>query len=445
MLVYKAHQPNVFTAIKFRKIFSRAIYDDMLNDLMKSNQTLKTLNEQVQHRERNQHRPFQHKRHLKTLNTSREHAKFLHNVLITGDKCWKCPCKTEHSVCLQLSTKLIFDDEADFTRFHLLLPSKSKGSSSYPLDLWHEVEVQVLNCTDQTMKAIAASEKTEDETSCNPTPKVGTSSDTPTMCVESPNNRTLGHHTQPITDICSTLANMDPIHTQTLDACIGYLTLEPTASTQYNMRLLETLNHGLEFHSLQEILTGPTFLSPSHQTLGPLCRRDRLYLAVTIASSVLRLYGSWLDQEWETKDILLARRKQETTAEIERPYISWQVNHLNSVCRHIESACDNENLHPMQTDVLYPLGLTLIELSFGKYIPSLHDPSGRFQDVQHLLQRVYFESGSSYGDVVKECLFWSDWKRKHFEDPEFQEFTLKAVLNPLLQDFEFFTGQRGFR
>lgn len=261
------------------------------------------------------------------------------------------------------------------------------------------------------------------------------------MCVESTNNRTIGHHTQPIADVCSTLANVEKVHSQTLDACIGYLTLEPNASTHYNMRLLQTLDYDLEFHSLQDILTGAAFLSPSHQTFDPLCRRDRLYLAATLASSILQLHGSWLKQEWEPKDILLARRNQKTTTEIERPYISWQVNSLNGVHRHIESLHNNGILDPMQTDVLYPLGLTLIELSFGKYIPSLHDPSSRFQDAARLLQRVYWESGSRYGDVVKECLFWSSGKGgNHFEDPKFEEFTFEAVVYPLLRDLDYFEG-----
>ncbi|KAL3438885.1 hypothetical protein BDV09DRAFT_79776 [Aspergillus tetrazonus] len=57
-----------------------------------------------------------------------------------------------------------------------------------------------------------------------------------------------------------------------------------------------------------------------------------------------------------------------------------------------------------------------------------------------VLQNVYCESGSTYGDVVKECLYWSRNKGERFEDPQFDQSVFDMVVSPLLRDFDYFEG-----
>jgi hypothetical protein len=98
--------------------------------------------------------------------------------------------------------------------------------------------------------------------------------------------------------------------------------------------------------------------------------------------------------------------------------------------------------------ILFPLALALIELSLGRAICSLARPGdegpseedSQFNTAARLLREVYCESGSSYGDVVKECLYWSKSQGDGFEDPHFDESVFDTVVSPLLKDFDYFDG-----
>ncbi|KAJ6096823.1 hypothetical protein N7486_007569 [Penicillium sp. IBT 16267x] len=79
-------------ALKFRKIFSTAIYDDLLDKIDKTNQMLKTLSEQSQHRV--QSGPdSRRRRNLQRHRDQRTHAKALYKIMVQERQCWNCACQ----------------------------------------------------------------------------------------------------------------------------------------------------------------------------------------------------------------------------------------------------------------------------------------------------------------------------------------------------------------
>jgi hypothetical protein len=93
-------------------------------------------------------------------------------------------------------------------------------------------------------------------------------------------------------------------------------------------------------------------------------------------------------------------------------------------------------------EILYPLGLALIELSLGRPISDFHSPrTVTTDDLQAKLNEVYNESGWGYKDVVNSCLFCPHGIASlGFEDEKFEKHVLSTVISPLLRDLLIFEG-----
>ncbi|KAL4745451.1 hypothetical protein BDW72DRAFT_198613 [Aspergillus terricola var. indicus] len=223
---------------------------------------------------------------------------------------------------------------------------------------------------------------------------------------------------------------------------LGYILNQPS-NARYNMRLLRCIEQDIDLCSLQDILAGSDCLGRPGQSSDELSRRDRLYLAAVLACGVLQLHGSWLKQQWGTRDVLFARDAPHGSVAFDHPYLVWPVS----------SSCTYNGVSPstsnrIQNEVLLPLAIALIELSLGKPISALYRQEDRdsdesqvkFNTATRVLRNVYCESGSNYGDVVRECLYWSRNKGERFEDPQFDESVFDTVVSPLLKDFDYFEG-----
>lgn len=101
----------------------------------------------------------------------------------------------------------------------------------------------------------------------------------------------------------------------------------------------------------------------------------------------------------------------------------------------------------MSNEIIFPFALVLIELSLGSSILSLILPQDEGSSEQETLfnaatrllhRKVYMTSGLGYGDVVKECLYWS--RGGGFDDPRFDESVFDIVVSPLHKDFNYFVG-----
>ena len=101
-----------------------------------------------------------------------------------------------------------------------------------------------------------------------------------------------------ITDICTAIQNFKDLKMKD----VGFLIDESVSRERHDVYLSdEEVRSALTARSLESLL------DTSHQRAPglSLSRRDRLYIAVTLASSVLQLDGtSWLKRLWRSGDIL---------------------------------------------------------------------------------------------------------------------------------------------
>ena len=232
---------------------------------------------------------------------------------------------------------------------------------------------------------------------------------------------------------------------------IGFLTDEVAGQHRHNVYLVdEEVRLEVDPMSLEDLLRVSKQRGPGLS----LSRRDRLYIALTLASSVLQLDGtSWLKKQWRSGDILflpLEDRKMSTPSiDFTHPYVSWKVSPDDAQTALVAEASRATIAHRIPSEVLFVLGITLTELCFGQNIYDLRieqdldvtDVMTNFNTASRLIDHVYNESGSRYGDVVRRCLKCPpDVRDASLDNVEFQEAVFESIVTPLRQDFEDFNG-----
>jgi hypothetical protein len=58
--------------------------------------------------------------------------------------------------------------------------------------------------------------------------------------------------------------------------------------------------------------------------------------------------------------------------------------------------------------------------------------------VSRYIRSVYDESETRYGEVVKNCLFWTNTTNMELDDGGFQEAMFTSIIMPLLEDLRVF-------
>lgn len=187
-----------------------------------------------------------------------------------------------------------------------------------------------------------------------------------------------------------------------------------------------------------------------------LTRRDRLYTAVTLASSVLQLEGTmWLKRMWSSSDIIYHYDYGSTSLRsyrlIKQPYLCWDVFPARATSSGHPIA---SKPYQIRSEPLLALGLTLVKLSFGQRLSDMQDDRDTDQDelvtklklARRLLDKIYDESGCRYGDAVRRCLDCPyDFRDSSFNNEKFQEAMIDTILIPLVQDLNDFDGTPYFR
>lgn len=145
-----------------------------------------------------------------------------------------------------------------------------------------------------------------------------------------------------------------------------------------------------------------------------LSRKERLQIAVVLASSVLQLNGtSWLKSVWSSSDIYFHSDDSQPlgVGEPRRfPYLSWQ-----RCCYNILPPLEQLylNNYIIRNNTLLALGLVLVELCFSRTLTKMRKPEDldnkatviKLRTATRLHTRVYIEIGPLYGDVVRRCLY----------------------------------------
>ena len=250
----------------------------------------------------------------------------------------------------------------------------------------------------------------------------------------------------PINDICTAVYGQYSVR-----QCIGFLTDESLDQHRHNVYLVdENVRQGVDPKSLEYLLQVSKQRGPGLS----LSRRDRLYIAVTLASSVLQLDGtSWLKRQWRSGDILFLPLEDPTTStqkvDLAHPYVSWKVSPEDANTTLVANTSGITIAHRIPSEVLFVLGITLTELCFGQNIYDMRTEEDidkteiitNFNTASRLIDYVYNESGSRYGDVVRRCLKCPpDVRDASLDNEEFQEAVFESIVTPLRQDFEDFNG-----
>lgn len=442
-------------------IFSRPVYDDLLSKIDSTNQVLKTLSEQSYQRsvQTQSEGPRRWRKGLARYQSARRHAKALYNAVVQG-QCWKCACRDEHSVHFQLNPNPVrnqtefHEDEEGMTsvenaKFTMMISSKkSKEITNYRNTFWYEVETE--SCPESC--SLLDSMITD---SFHSTENIFPAKDRKARvrftavasevdCISSPKVKDIFSLALPIYDLCSTLGGFDMVNSNS--GLIGYIP-DSYEGTRYNMRIIRDLVQ-IQSQSLHDII----LVSSLNQSLDclELSRRDRLFLATILASSVLQFHGTWLREQWNSHDIKFPRNDGQKHAVFDHPYLSWKVlgPSARSEWNDLSSSCTRLGSGHIKNDILFPLAIALIELSLSQTISALYKPEDsnatddltRLKTATRVLPKVYRESGSNYGDVVKDCLYWSSSKGMKFGDQRFEESIFNFVVFPLIKDFKYFEG-----
>ncbi|OQD97947.1 hypothetical protein PENSOL_c010G07506 [Penicillium solitum] len=374
---------------KFWKILSRAVYDDLLEKIDAANTILRTLIDQVNHQEERQKRRKPWTSLLRRYQNERQHVEFLFQTI--GGSCWQCHCREHHSVHLRLQPYLAeYANDSprknSESRFHFIFSNIPRTTGVWD---WREVIFQP-QATDN--------------------PQIST----PSLTEQSSQ--------QQIPDLCSSLQSFKPLFQQ--QTTIGFISEDFNPAYRYTMHAVQNLQRDSLKQSLREALTS-------------FSRRDRLYIAASIACAVLQYHGNWLKDQWDSSNFHLAAETLNIL------YLSWPLSALAGL-----EGSSTLSSSDKRESVLQSLGLSLVELSLGRPLDTLLSQD-ETQDEKKVIvdyalkltKEVRLESGWHYASVVDSCLSWSGVNTICRESHNFEERIFDKIVSPLLKDVMVFDGR----
>ena len=333
-----------------------------------------------------------------------------------------------------------YADSVRKVRFRILLSSKQEEESQGTTPKWQEFEI--IPSFDSGFPGANSVEPQ------NPTRSVKFGPDPITFATtESLPESTIDRNCESIVDMCSTLcASHEP------EKAIGFLVdQEDDKHKHYLYRASTAIGPETKTNSLGHLL--------SSSGRGPhgasLSKKDRLRIAVTLASSALQLDGtSWLKPHWSSKDICFHEKKnQACDPDYSYPYISWK---LCVTDQNVPGSLDSfvRRNYGVRSEILFALGLTLIELCFGRplaemRVPEDGDPNDATTEMKtayRLCGSVFNEMGESYDNAVRRCLYQPfDVRDMSLDNEELQELVFDGIVTPLHDDFLNFNGRSRIR
>ncbi|KAI4257358.1 MAG: hypothetical protein L6R42_005726, partial [Xanthoria sp. 1 TBL-2021] len=378
----------------------KRVYQGLLDDIDRAN---KDLLEFTQHgislepmrRKRRSKRP------IAELKLIRRHATSLYQVLMSN-KAWRCSCRVHHMASLRLEARPPTSEEVKTSTppdcvFRVMITVADQADSSGVTTRWEEIEV-VPSLESQKLNLVL------DHSHHHPVRKgVRFASDinppsgrVPTETIPTQTDWTC------IKDMCSALCT--PVLNR---RAIGLLVDDAFDKHQHKLYRANTVVKSQTLsRSLEDLLEASR--QPGDDSLS---RKERLQIAVVLASSVLQLDGtSWFKRGWSSSDICFHTEDSQSlgVAEPRRfPYLSWQPCCYDILPPPLERLYLNN--HMIRNDTLLALGLVLVELCFGRTLTEMRKPEDldkeatvtKLRTATRLHTRVYTEMGPLYGDVVR--------------------------------------------
>lgn len=198
-----------------------------------------------------------------------------------------------------------------------------------------------------------------------------------------------------------------------------------------------------------------------HQKLSD---KDRLKIALTLASTVLQLYDSpWIDSVWSGQDVQFLSSQNADCYEVPLigPFVSTSFRGSTSASDLSQLAPTSSSLvdNLIPSKVLFALAVMLIELCLGKTLVEMRQLSpgeetgsrkttllDDYETAHEQLNSVYQKSGSNYGDVVQRCLkceFTITPKQKELGFEKFRHLVHEGVVAPLEENYKKYLLYRG--
>ncbi|KAL3467224.1 hypothetical protein BJX64DRAFT_283946 [Aspergillus heterothallicus] len=399
---------------KWRKLLNMAVYEDLLNSIAKSNDILRTLIE-LKPSQKASSRRLSWGPLLRYFREARIHAQGL-LLAITGSNQWTCNCRDKHRVHFKLppppSTAEDCGKETQVCQFTVIF---SNENDTRVFEHWSWREVECIPWKVHHDGALLRFSSTQPQPGLQaPEPRrVRFFNPGPVSAVPTPNI---------IADICSSLS---PPRNNIERQILGTLSTGPDVCflmTGIPSKELDIGNRSLRDH------------------LERISRRERLRIAAGLACWVIQFYGSWLKPDWTISDVQLALARDGLSPHHESLYCTWALA--------AESQPTSVNEEPSQTsqslrDVLFSLGLALIELSLGKSIDDFQSPTKITANrLQERISEVEDGSGTNYARVVRLCLCPPhEMGSLRLDDSKFEERVFGNVFSPLLRELLYFEGQ----
>lgn len=464
--------PTMYREMKRLKLtFSKNIYIEFLQQIGKANKDLRDFTHQNVYLEtvRVQRRS---KRLANDWKLIRAHAASLYKAMVLGTSL-KCHCQDHHLASLRLDAGSRTEQEQDplrvlQLRFRFLHFSMSKhgdgpGVTKRTFQDLEVVSVLESDHSADTQPTIQITHKyitTRLESIEIRTNDRSLNEDKPARTVRfapivpsNTQNATSGERQAPLTrvrivDMCSReFPALEPTKP------IGFLVDGENEIYKHFFYRTGTFGSAATYSvSLAEILTRANDRSRGRYWYIP--RGHRVRIAAILASSILQLNGtSWLENEWTSDDIMFhwrpprrsvneANSYERCIPDFQRPYLSWKQCPEKS---RMLSATNNPRLrtHVIRNRMLFALGLTLVELCFGKTLASLRtgEDENTHDTAIRLLDSIYDEMGGQYGDVVRRCLLQPfDVRELRLDNEEVQHKILNDIVTPLAQILRSFDG-----
>ncbi|KAF1844870.1 uncharacterized protein K460DRAFT_376448 [Cucurbitaria berberidis CBS 394.84] len=415
-------------------------YSDLMGKLRQANQSLYRLTTQTAYLDARQTSSKQDCQSAPNFRVIKDRADNFYTALSTG---WNCPCQADHSVSLRLESRMedgsgdeddedYEDEETMRDPFHVLFRFNHHhkteiSSTSMKPWTWEEADVRIeyekqsstatAACGGQIGKGVrfAKQAKKAIQAALEPQPNM-----------------------QPIKDLCSAIYALQKPQR---DVCFSLLANE-IAKHKYGVHIYPTKQLPPDtdtwvVSSLRNVLDDSQF-----------ARRDRLKLAVTLASSVLQLHETpWLDENWGKDTIFFVKRPGR--ALYDQPFVSQNFNQTTPTPK---TETPNAMSRIIRNQTLYALGVALIELWYGKTLAELHkdadgphdtgimqvDFMAEYNTADRLVDELYSEAGGKYSDAVRRCIRCDfDRRASSLEDAQFQKAVYQGVVAQLKENYEY--------
>jgi hypothetical protein len=425
---------------------NKADYSDLMATFRNANSSLHRMTTQTISIESLQSSCKSDRQTIPNFSVINDRAQGFYSALSSG---WKCPCQSDHSVSLRLEPRMedVSSDEDDSDNeeamkdpFHVLFryshthrPRRvnSPTRTSTPWT-WDEADVHI-TLAKQALTSTTTTPATTPALACGAKGvRFAKQAQTAVKAAFLPNP-----NLRPIQDLCSAICTLQK---PDRDVCLSLLASE-YAKLKYGLLITPLKDppcnpESWSVSSLRSVLKEKKFT-----------RHDRLRLAITLASSVLQLHETpWLEENWGKDNIFFVEKSGKTM--YEHPFVS---RHFNTTALPPPIPITASMSRIIRNQTLYALGVSLIELWYGKALHELHkledgdltgdvrkDLMTEWNTAARLVDELYQEAGQKYSDAVRRCIRCDfDRRASSLEDAAFQKAVYQGVVSQLKENFDF--------